>query len=264
MADRVRPSTEQVVRRLVILQSVYAAGYFVPPADVVEGLRTSKPAAEFLEILGVAQGYFDKRWDPMREEPLWGDLSLDEREFMVTPVEKVTERQLTDAFWRIESAQALMWCLGMIESIPPYDTRANDAILRTPSFDVAKIFSDGKLRSASAIDAAREEAELWHWRSRTRELIESGTFPADHPMFSDQPYDSLDGIVRLVARKLGEETPSKPTIHEDFAARGKAYRDLTDAEWRDVRSITIERHLALNWVCGYAENNRWELTPTGT
>lgn len=55
-----------------------------------------------------------------------------------------------------------------------------------------------------------------------------------------------------------------PVVDRDFAAQGKAYRDLTDDEWSEVQSISIERHLALNWVCGYAPNNRWEETRTDT
>ena len=51
-------------------------------------------------------------------------------------------------------------------------------------------------------------------------------------------------------------------IDEDYPVFGKAYRDLSDEEWAKVRSITMERHFALNWVCGYAPKHRWDETPT--
>ena len=43
-----------------------------------------------------------------------------------------------------------------------------------------------------------------------------------------------------------------------------SYRDLTDEEWSSIRSIAFERHFALNWLCGYAPDNRWDETPTDT
>ncbi len=80
----------------------------------------------------------------------------------------------------------------------------------------------------------------------------------------------LDGSLGLSwdeqreAARQAAATGSVAVIDDDFAARGKAYRDLTDEEWAEVRSITLERHFALNWHCGYAPDNRWDETPTET
>jgi hypothetical protein len=53
-------------------------------------------------------------------------------------------------------------------------------------------------------------------------------------------------------------------IEEDFPAKGKAYRELSAEEWSEVRSVTFERHIALNWLCGYSLGNEWDHTPTET
>ena len=53
-------------------------------------------------------------------------------------------------------------------------------------------------------------------------------------------------------------------IEEDFPANGKAYRKLSAQEWSEVRSVTFERHIALNWLCGYSLGNEWDQTPTET
>jgi hypothetical protein len=74
---------------------------------------------------------------------------------------------------------------------------------------------------------------------------------------------SYDDIVRFTAKKLDEEGRMR-AIDEDFPAKGKASRELSDDEWSEVRSITMERHIALNWLCGYAPNNEWDETPTDT
>jgi hypothetical protein len=51
---------------------------------------------------------------------------------------------------------------------------------------------------------------------------------------------------------------------DDFLAFGKAYRDLTKAEYLKATSIAMERHRAFNWLCGLAPGNRWSETPTET
>jgi len=53
-------------------------------------------------------------------------------------------------------------------------------------------------------------------------------------------------------------------IGDDFAVKEKSYAELSPAEWPEVRSISIERHRALNWLCGYSPHNDWDATPTDT
>jgi hypothetical protein len=114
------------------------------------------------------------------------------------------------------------------------------------------------------LDHARDTAELWHWRSRTRELIERGdAFPADQRM-KTRGFHSYDDIVRFTARRAADDGTIPPCIGEDFPAIGKAYREMTGQEWAEVRSVTVERHFSLNWLCGYASDNKWDQTPTDT
>ena len=77
-------------------------------------------------------------------------------------------------------------------------------------------------------------------------------------------FHSFDDIVRLTARKSSENGRLPACIEEDFPAKGLAYRKLSPQDWSEVRSITIERHFALNWLCGYARANEWDETPTST
>lgn len=77
-------------------------------------------------------------------------------------------------------------------------------------------------------------------------------------------FQSYDDIARFAARKAAEAGTIPPCVEDDFPANGKAYRDLTAQEWSEVRSITVERHFALNWLCGYAPDNQWDDTPTDT
>jgi hypothetical protein len=157
-------------------------------------------------------------------------------------------------------SDSLLWALGIIPEMLPFDHQAKpDLMKQIPYENISNLFISAKLLDEKTIEKSRSLAELWHWRSRTRELIEEKRpFPAEIPQFK-----SYDEIVRFSAKATNEKD-SLEIIDEDFAAIGKAYRDLTDEEWSSIRSIAFERHFALNWLCGYAPDNRWDETPTDT
>jgi hypothetical protein len=168
---------------------------------------------------------------------------------------------LTNASWRLEALGTILWALKLIPWLPPYDEQFDGKVMgKIPgNSEIAEFILTTSLRPIDELNKARNRAELWHWRSRTRELIEEKRpFPAEIPQFK-----SYDEIVRFSA-KAANEKDSLEIIDEDFAAIGKAYRDLTDEEWSSIRSIAFERHFALNWLCGYAPDNRWDETPTDT
>ena len=48
----------------------------------------------------------------------------------------------------------------------------------------------------------------------------------------------------------------------DFRAFGKVYRHLTPEQHSEAMSIALERHHALNWLCGVGET--WEEVTTDT
>jgi hypothetical protein len=160
----------------------------------------------------------------------------------------------------MESVLILMWALGIISETPAFDVQASiDLLKKIPSENLSSFFANAKLIEEKTIEQKRSLGELWHWRSRTRQLIEEKKpFPTNIPQFK-----SYDEIVRVSAKAANEKDGLK-IIDEDFAVKGKAYRDLTDAEWSEVSSIAVERHFALNWLCGYAPENRWDETPTDT
>jgi hypothetical protein len=105
----------------------------------------------------------------------------------------------------------------------------------------------------------RELAELWHWRCRTRKLLESGEIPTVL-----QNGMTMDEIIRLCATKAAEAHAFERPIGDDFPAFGKPFRDISVEESTTATSIAQERHRAFNWLCGYAPGNRWNETTTDT
>lgn len=90
-----------------------------------------------------------------------------------------------------------------------------------------------------------------------------------HPFESVEAFrqagiNTFEDVIRMMAEMAFKEGDLPPPIADNFPAKGKAYRDLTNEEWAELRLVAVERHFALNWFCGYAPGNNWDSTPTET
>lgn len=74
---------------------------------------------------------------------------------------------------------------------------------------------------------------------------------------------TINEVISMAGKRGGDERDFVP-IDGDFPAFGKPFRDVSDEEFLRIRSISQERHKALNWLCGYAPRNCWSDTPTNT
>ena len=72
---------------------------------------------------------------------------------------------------------------------------------------------------------------------------------------------TFEGIIAMACAQAKEQGDFEP-IGGDFPVRGKAYRDLSEDEYNQATSIAMERHRALNWLCGYSTD--WDRVPTDT
>lgn len=107
-------------------------------------------------------------------------------------------------------------------------------------------------------------AELWHWRSRTRQLMEAGHPFQPSEAMQKAGLNTMEDVIRMSAEEAVKRGDLPQCIANDYPTRGKAYRDLNADEWYEVSSVTFERHFALNWLCGHAPLNNWDDTPTST
>jgi hypothetical protein len=260
-----RPTAKDAAQRLVIWARVTEYALREPPRDMLQEWMDKWSAEDREDFARKVEPDREEFWQSVRDEGLWEHLSPDEQEFASRTLVTMTNREQIDASWRIESVQALMWALNLIPKLPPYDDMADhDLLLRIPCDGFAEFIRAARLRKRAEIDRARDIAELWHWRSRERELIEEDRpFPKNEKVAA-LGFHSRDDVIRFTARMLAERGKIPAPIDEDFPALGKAYRDLSGEEWWKVGMIAIERHFTLNWLCGYAPGNRWDKTPTHT
>jgi hypothetical protein len=260
-----RPTAEDAARRLVILKYVVVRALASPPRDILSVWLEAWDQDGRQKFTQDVEQENREFWQRVRAEGLWRYLSPRERQYAARTVVTMTHEEQVRASWQAESVQTLMWSLGLLAELPAYDEMADHDLLKTiPANDVADFIDSASLRARAEIDRTRDIAEFWHWRSRERELIELGeAFPPDEKLEA-MGFHSWDDVIRFSALRAADEGTIPPCIEEDFPARGKAYRELNEDEWFEVRSIAIERHFTLNWLCGYATGNRWDETPTDT
>lgn len=255
-----KPNARDVLNRIGVLHSVVTYAQSAPPFEFIEESYRQWSDEEKNEYAKHLQQTSDEYCDNLKEAGLWKAASVTEKAFLQSVSLKHERQQLINASWRVEAAVPLFWALGFLEKMPLFDEPADESTFELLEKDN---FTDYELRSAAEIEVQRSLAELWHWRSRTRELIEAGeTIPVS--LSEKTGVKTYDEIVRTTAKLAHEQGDLPQVIDEDFAVKGKAYRDMNAEEWSEVRSITAERHFALNWRAGYAPKDDWDQTPTGT
>ena len=156
---------------------------------------------------------------------------------------------VVDAVWRGEALGTLLWALQLAE-LPPYDR----------PFDTAEVvgaeLDGGSLRDAEELELERESARLWHWRARTADLQSAGGVELP------QRYASFDQLIAATAMRGYEQGLLPAPMRGDFRAYGTVYRNLSPDQRSEAHSVAVERHHALNWLCGEGES--WETVPLDT
>jgi hypothetical protein len=156
---------------------------------------------------------------------------------------------VVDAVWRGEALGTLLWSLQLAE-LPPYDRSF------VPDEVAAVAPEDGELRDGEEIELERESARLWHWRARTSELQAAGRLELP------ERYSNVDQLIGATAMRGYEQGVLPAPLRGDFRAFGKVYRHLSPEERAEAHSIALERHHALNWLCG--EGTTWDDVPLDT
>ena len=156
---------------------------------------------------------------------------------------------VVDSVWRGEAQGTLLWALQLIE-LPAYDQPFDAA-------EVAEVqLDEADLRDGDEIELERDSARLWHWRARTTSLQAAGALELP------ERYATFDQLIAATAMRGYEQGVLPPPMRGDFRAYGKVYRHLSPDQHAEAHSIAVERHHALNWLCGAGET--WDDVPLDT
>jgi hypothetical protein len=222
---------------------------------LLQGLRQHPNAVERLDPDGLrTEARRINEW--LKDEELWLTVSENEKKLFKLNPGSWPKQIILNAAWRAEALGVIGWALHLTDKIPPYDSQLepDSFVYHLQLFVAAKRFvSTARLRTEKEILAAQEIAENWLWRARTTQ-IQKEQYPP--------PYGTTFEKIIALAAAHWEKQGLFTAVNEDYPARGKAYAQLIDTEWQELRSIATERLYGLNWLCGYSAN--WDMVPTGT
>ena len=156
---------------------------------------------------------------------------------------------VVDAVWRGEALGTLLWALQLTE-LPAYDQPFD------PQAVAALDPADGELRDGEDIELERDSARLWHWRARTTDLQAAGRLELP------PRYATFDQLIAATAMRGYEQGVLPAPLRGDFRAYGKVYRHLAPEQHAEAHSVALERHHALNWLCGAGAT--WDGVPLDT
>ncbi len=260
-----RPNAQGVACRLLILTFVAGKAIAIPPPQVWREAYADQPNENRKRFVEEMDRRSQRLCEALKRCGLWDFMTVEECAFAQASILGVNEEQQVRLSLAVEAAACLLWALNLTDQLPPPDEAADPVLLKlVPSSELRRFIDGATLRPAEEIDGARNVAELWHWRSRTRELREAGNAPAEDDQLGRLGIKSYDDIVRTTAKMANEKGLLEQMMDEDFAVCGRAYRDLPSDQWSEIRSLSLERHRALNWLCGYASGGDWAKTPTDT
>ncbi len=258
--SRSRPDAQTAMTRAIILTHIHVKAAATPPEEYIARVAQKWSDAERIEFISGTKAIFTAQEEKIRAAGLWENMEENERIFIQTGALETTMRQRIDASWMIESIGCLLWALGCLEHIPKYDKESGKEVIAFPPGERATdLIRKAMLRPNSEIDQQREWAELWHWRCRTRKLLEAGEIPS---VLGNGL--TMEAVIGMSASKAAEEHAFGEPIDSDFPVFGKPFGKMNATEFASVTSIAQERHKAFNWLCGYAPGNQWSETPTDT
>lgn len=195
-----------------------------------------------------------KQW--VVEEKIVGYFSSDERLLMDAELGDWQQLDTTNIYWRCESLGILLWALEIVDA-PYYDTQFDAEALLEP-LDLLNPTIDfiwqASLRDANIIHNARDLAEKWHWRAHITQQQQRGDKLSNGLSYAE--------LIQQVAEATYATGNLPNLIDDDFPVMGKAYAQLTNAEYSIISSIAKERHYALNWLCRMSDD--WDNVPTET
>ncbi|MBI5324933.1 MAG: DUF4272 domain-containing protein [Ignavibacteriae bacterium] len=259
------PSAKDIYNRIVVLKYVVYHSLRTPLPYIPE-VTKNWAKDEIQEFDNEMRNSAKLVIDFLKKIKLWKyHVSHWEKNFLQSFGTKIDSYDHLVGMWRMESAGMLMWSINLITEWPEIDIEISPEILKNIEDKKLNIFSKTpKLRDWAEVSSKRNLMELWHWRVRTRQLIEKGEPFIEDEHIKKAGYRSFDDIVRLAAKTAKVNGDINEIIDDDFVFKGKAFRDLNEDEYNNATSIIMERHYGLNWVCGYAPMNLWDETLTDT
>lgn len=158
------PSSDEVARRAMALGALWLRSQLEVETVLEESRSWAQAEAERTVFVG---------W--LRASGVYGELTLEELPIVEAPVGALSHDATVDSSWRVEAVVPLLWALGWLEEMPPFDeeVHAEDLMEMLPlspecgGEECREFLADSSLVAMDDIRRQREVAELWHHRAST-------------------------------------------------------------------------------------------------
>lgn len=219
------PSLERAKARTLALLAVANRGFLehsLAESDLADALKLTNAIYSWAQSLELQSEL----------EPL-------ELKILQTEPGKLEQQETINAVWRFEGVAILAWALGLC-TLPPYDQLVslddlNDVFAFLKPAETVHALEKSQLKTIRELEATKLYILGLHWRLREFTLRR-------------RPIDFQRGFKNAWRRDL--DMSNYQTIDGDLCICGKRIDNASPSEFDMVLSATMERHLAINWLCG--------------
>jgi hypothetical protein len=257
------PAEREVFERLLALKAVVANVLAMPRRDLLSQVMLKWSFEDKIKFEKDAERQQRDKVEEMKCSGSYDLTTPAERELLSMNSCNLDEESYFEAARKLECVAVLMWAVSLMAEMPGIDREADQGLLKRIPDNGSTIPAALQLRDREEIAVARDDIERWHWRSRTWSVVERGVEYCPDRTGLQLGWRSYDDMVRAVSRQYFEGGFICEIKDDDFVVKGTPFRNLRYEAWRDVETRIDQRHRALNWLCGYAPENRWDDTPTG-
>jgi hypothetical protein len=218
------PTAERVAARALVLSVVSCRGLIEKDAGKRGAEEFRQRLLPWLEHVGAAE-----------------ELESDEAALISTPLGELDRKKGLDASWRSEGMTVLAWVLGCTE-LPPVHIQSEPSEVAN-SMGFLEEREDTPLyrphmRAETEIDQRRDTYLTLHWRLRQYSIDAA----------------SMDFCTYVAACEWATlRLDELEILDRDLAIGGVRIDRVKSSKYREVLSITQERHHAFNWLLGFEE-----------
>jgi len=250
-----------VIDRVLCLSSLVVRGLLESALARTNGPSEPTRCHELLKRLG--------RW--LTNQNFSNQFTIEELETISTGSGEWTSNQHVEHGERMESLGILLWALTLEDDVPDYDQpfgwpdlepilgwpaealvpASESRLANFPRHGADLMLGITKLRPGPTLTAARGTADCWQWR--TNVAAYQRAYPVPPP---GHDYAMLIGIAAEEAYAAG--AIGRP-IQNDFPLGGRPFASLPQTDQARCARLATARHLALDWLCGYA--TAWDRLP---
>jgi hypothetical protein len=224
VAELSPPSPARVVKRAMVMTAVMHRAFMEPYAAEPTVKEQCQRVLTWLERLNVL-----------------GELELNEKEILYTPLGHLPNRQAIHSTWRSEGLVVLAWALNCL-NLPDYDElsdpRAVADSLYFLSNEIENLLTAPTLRGKNELEQYAERMVALHWRLRQFYL------KPEKMNFKQFAKEAWFGPLDISGLRF---------IDNDLALGETEISQTADEEFRKCLRITSERHQTANWLIGYDE-----------